>query len=221
MPRINLKDQDPLPPSSSPNDSSGGTPPIPDGFGEEPNKKTPWLIFVALFLVAAVAVVFLNQKNIIHLWGRRPPPVMEALPEPAPMTPNDSAAMAVSAPSSTPSESATKTPPATMKATPERSSPAVREQSGSSSLSAAPAGSSTGGYAVQVSSWPGKSRADAIAAELADKGFRAYVFDGLVNGVTWYRVRVGNFATSREANSTVSALEEKGYAGGIVVRAGK
>ncbi len=218
MPRLNLKDEEP---PSSPNDSDGGTPPVPDGFGEEPSRKTPWLIFGALVLVAAVAVVFLNQKNIIHLWGHRAPRVVEALPEPAPLTPNDSAAMAVSPSGPSTPPPATKTPEKAAKTTPEKSAPVVREQPALSSVSSQHSGSTAGGYAVQISSWPGKNRADAIATELNDKGFRAYVFDGVVNGTTWYRVRVGNYATSKEAAGAIGSLEEKGYAGGIVVKAGK
>jgi len=236
MPRINLKDQDPLPPT--PDESGGGTPPVPDGFGEEPSKKTPWLIFAALVLVAAVAVVFLNQKNVIHLWGRKTPRVVEALPEPAPVTTNDSAAMAISAAGGTTPSTTSKANPSTSKAAVEKpstkthketpatvappvSQPPKHEPSHPAEVAAPSTGSGAGAFAVQISAWPGKSRADAIAAEISEKGFHAYVIEGLVNGTTWYRVRVGNYGTSKEATSAIAALGEKGYAGGIVVKAEK
>ncbi len=227
MPRINLKDQDPQPPPS-PDDPMSGAPPSPEGFGEEPSKKTPWLIFAALVVVAALAVVFLNQKNIIHLWGKRTPRVVEALPEPAPVTPNDSAAMAVSAPGGkapgetpkSPESSAPKPSTPAVKPAPEKSTPPVHQNvQPSAPVATTPSGS--GDYAVQLSSWPGRGRADAIVTELTGKGFHAYVAEGAVNGATWYRVRVGNFGTSKEAAGVVTSLEQQGFAGGIVVKAGK
>lgn len=217
MPRINLKDEDPTAPSS-PNDSSNdplGGPPVPENFDDEPSRKTPWIIFGVLVLVAAAAIVFLNQKNIIHLWGKKAPQVIEALPEPAPATVNDSAAMAVTAGGvNAPSPAATK-PAEEKPAAPAEKKPVAAP------VSRQAAGATQGEYAVQISSWPGKTRADAIVNELSGKGFRAYVADGIVDGTTWYRVRVGNYATSAEASDAVSALRDKGYAGGIVVKAGK
>ena len=143
MPRINLNDQDPASPSESSAEAGGGVPPIPEEYGNEPNKKTPWLIFIALILVAALAIVFLNQKNIIHLWGRKAPHVVEALPEPAPSTPNDSAAMAVSSSggSGTPAGS-----PEVHQPPLEHPSAATREQ-----ITTLPSGSSDGGFAIQIS----------------------------------------------------------------------
>jgi len=216
MPRINLNDQDPSSSSESSGEAGGGVPPIPEEYGNEPNKKTPWLIFIALILVAGLAIVFLNQKNIIHLWGRKAPHVVEALPEPAPTTPNDSAAMAVSSSGGSGAPAGSTTSPEVGQPSSEHSTTATREQ-----VTASPSGASDGGFAIQISSWPGKKRADAIVNDLNGKGFRAYVVDGVVNGATWYRVRVGNYASSKEATGAVASLGEKGFAGGIVVQVGK
>ncbi len=225
MPRINLKDEDPTAPSSpneSSNDPLGGLPPAPDNFGDEPSRKTPWIIFGVLILVAAIAIVFLNQKNIIHLWGKKAPQVVEALPEPAAPVVNDSAAMSVTAPGS--SAPATGTKPSSVpasKPTEAKAKPPAAKEPAPTSISEPAPGASEGEYAVQISSWAAKSRAAEIVNELNGKGFRAYVADGVVGGTTWYRVRVGNYATSVEANDAIAALSGKGFAGGIVVKAGK
>ncbi len=60
-------------------------------------------------------------------------------------------------------------------------------------------------WAVQVASIKGKAAADAMAARLVAKGYRAYVSQAAPG---MFRVRVGPFADRREAESTSSKLEK-------------
>ncbi|MEK7250429.1 MAG: SPOR domain-containing protein, partial [Bacteroidota bacterium] len=67
-----------------------------------------------------------------------------------------------------------------------------------------PAG--TGNYTVQVSSWPTRSDADRVVNRLSKSGFDAYVAEGFVKGRKWFRVRVGRYATSADAQAAATKL---------------
>jgi cell division protein FtsN len=72
-----------------------------------------------------------------------------------------------------------------------------------------------GRYTVQVSSWRTRRKAEAQAELLRREGYDAYVQRAVLdNGETWYRVRVGAFATVEEARqfaATLSDQLESGY----------
>jgi cell division protein FtsN len=65
-----------------------------------------------------------------------------------------------------------------------------------------------GKYTVQVSSWRTRRRADQDAERFAEKGFNAYVQQAYIPSLdgTWYRVRVGSYATLAEARETAAQL---------------
>jgi len=55
-------------------------------------------------------------------------------------------------------------------------------------------------YSVQVSSWQSLATAESEAAKFKTKGYDAYVAEALIPGKgIWYRVRVRNFSSEREA----------------------
>jgi len=73
-----------------------------------------------------------------------------------------------------------------------------------------------GKYTVQVSSWRTQRRAERDAQRFSDKGFNAYVQTAYIPslGGTWYRVRVGGYATKPEAREMAARLTgmlESGY----------
>jgi len=73
-----------------------------------------------------------------------------------------------------------------------------------------------GKYTVQVSSWQTRRRAERDAERFSAKGFRAYVQSADLPelGGTWYRVRVGSYATrgeAREMAEQLAGLLESGY----------
>ncbi len=63
-----------------------------------------------------------------------------------------------------------------------------------------------GGWAVQIASYPTAGEADATIAELDEQGFEAYRVAALVDGATWYRVRLGGFPTRQRADSARKEL---------------
>jgi len=67
-----------------------------------------------------------------------------------------------------------------------------------------------GKFTVQVSSWQTRRRAERDAQRFSAKGFTAYVQSADLPelGGTWYRVRVGGFATRNEARAMAEQLAE-------------
>lgn len=65
-----------------------------------------------------------------------------------------------------------------------------------------------GKYTVQVSSWQTRRRAEEDAERYAAKGFNAYIQEAYIpsKGGTWYRVRVGRYATQGDAEQMASQL---------------
>jgi cell division septation protein DedD len=75
------------------------------------------------------------------------------------------------------------------------------EQTATSSQTTSPAGKE-GGYQLQVSSFRTQSEADQFAAQLRQRGHKAYVLEAHVpNRGTWYRVRIGPFPSQHAAAS--------------------
>ena len=67
--------------------------------------------------------------------------------------------------------------------------------------------SGSGDYTVQVSAWMTQQKADEEASRLSAAGYTAFVEDGFVAGETWYRVRVGRYATMEEAQQAAAQLQ--------------
>jgi cell division protein FtsN len=65
-----------------------------------------------------------------------------------------------------------------------------------------PAGSAPApesGWAVQIAAYPYSSEADSKVAALRKEGINAYRVAALVDGKTWYRVRVGGYESEEDA----------------------
>jgi len=87
----------------------------------------------------------------------------------------------------------------------------------SASQPMAPAGHE-GAYQLQVSSFRTQQEADAFAAQLRERGHKAYVVEAKVAGRgTWYRVRVGPFGTQAAASAYRSTFEAKEHVVPFVV----
>jgi cell division septation protein DedD len=82
---------------------------------------------------------------------------------------------------------------------------AIAESSGT----AVPAGHD-GGYQLQVSSFRTKAEGDHFADQLRVRGHKAYVVEARVPGRgTWFRVRVGPFATKTQASNYRTQFEAR------------
>ncbi|MER3524710.1 MAG: hypothetical protein C4326_11800 [Ignavibacteria bacterium] len=190
--------------------------------GEGPSA---WVQILLGFIILAIITFALNQFGVIHLWGRRTPPPAETLPPPqerATITQGEEKPAEPVTPTPTPTpteEPSTKaevkkplaeTPKAETKVEP-RPEKVQPPQPAEKAPTAPPAGE--GRYTVQVSSWTSPEEADRAVARLKNAGFEAYVVEAFVKGRTWYRVRVGRFATTAEAQEAASklrALNENG-----------
>jgi cell division septation protein DedD len=97
----------------------------------------------------------------------------------------------------------TATPPPATTATP-RPAPATAP-----AATAADAGQSGSGFAVQVAALNVRGDAEAIAKRLSSKGYAAYVLPPATGTPSVYRVRVGKFPTRREADSMAARLKRE------------
>ena len=65
-----------------------------------------------------------------------------------------------------------------------------------------------GKFTLQLSSFPDRSEADAFAKKFAGQG--AFVITSEIPGKgTWYRVRVGNYASAQEASTAKTSFEKQ------------
>ncbi|MEE4363389.1 MAG: SPOR domain-containing protein [Desulfotignum sp.] len=93
--------------------------------------------------------------------------------------------------------------------TPEKTDPELAAGAGTGS-------GSDGVYTIQVAAF--KSFKDAVtqAAVLDEKGFAATRTSKAIDGVTWYRVRIGGFATREAAHRQLEKLNQAGINGMII-----
>lgn len=70
-------------------------------------------------------------------------------------------------------------------------------------------GASQDFWTVQVNAFPNERDAKSLAKKLKDKGYDSYVVSTSVKGKSWYRVRVGRFATRGEAKELQETLMAK------------
>ena len=77
-----------------------------------------------------------------------------------------------------------------------------------------------GPFSVQVSSFRSQTGAQAFAQRLRERGYHAFVTAPATapNGVVWHRVRIGPFATQREATTYRAQFENRERMPTIVVR---
>jgi len=74
-------------------------------------------------------------------------------------------------------------------------------------------------YTIQVAAFKSAGDADKLVAELTQKGFFAHRAIGKIPGKgIWYRVRVGEFHTKAEADSTIAKLKMAGKKAMLVER---
>ena len=83
------------------------------------------------------------------------------------------------------------------------------------------AAGSEGGWQLQVSSFKTNAEAEAFAEQLRARGHRAHVQEAEIPGRgTWYRVKIGPFATQNAAIQYKNAFVAKEKVPGFVVKSG-
>ncbi len=71
--------------------------------------------------------------------------------------------------------------------------------------------SAEGSYSIQVSAHTSMEKARSVEDALRSSGLYSYLVEATVNGVTYYRVRVGKFSTREEAENTLKKLKSLSY----------
>ncbi len=214
MPRLNLRDEEEGSGTSSgsPEESPITPPPTLREVGPDGERKAPWLAIVVILLVLGAAVVSLNYFNVIHLWGKKVPKVVEQISEPSLPEASTGGEQAATAPTTGQEETPlpTVTPGAGKEAAAKPAEKVTKKAAApvtAPAVTTAPSG--TGRYTVQVSSWRSKGKANRQAQELSSAGFDSYVMDIEVDGQEWHRVRVGRYATRSEARAAIAKLSEQ------------
>ncbi|WP_413575918.1 SPOR domain-containing protein [Bdellovibrio sp. HCB290] len=77
---------------------------------------------------------------------------------------------------------------------------------------------SVGKFTVQVAAYADEAEAQKFASDLKTKGYSAFYVPANIKGKTWYRVSVGQFATSKEAASYRSELLTKAKVSSAIVQ---
>lgn len=72
-----------------------------------------------------------------------------------------------------------------------------------------PATDPKGGWVVQVSSVTQKDAATGFSQKLQTRGWKSFVEEGVVNGTTYYRVRVGPYSSREIADGAASQLQKE------------
>ncbi len=219
MPRLNLRDEgvegEPVVQESGKETSA---PPTLREVGGGGGGLSPLVIALLALVVLGAGVFALNYFKVIHLWGKKAATVTESIAEPTIPAPETTAPAGTTdqggTPSTTPGQATTSAPavsepaPAVSEPVPAVSEPALtpeRRVRPAPSASLPPSG--TGEFTVQVSSWASKGKAEKEVGRLSNSGFSAFVEDGVVGGETWHRVRVGRYATQKEAQEAVAKLQ--------------
>jgi len=70
------------------------------------------------------------------------------------------------------------------------------------------------GYSIQIEAVMDRSGADAMVAKLRHLGYESYLVETLIGGETWYRVRIGPFATEAGAQVVEQKLHAQ-YTGSV------
>ena len=98
-------------------------------------------------------------------------------------------------------------------------SPIVSHQSdpiSSPALVTSPQQGKEGPFVIQAYSFRDKARADAIVGKMKAQGYSSYVLmSDLGERGIWYRVRVGTFTTSQEAQEALEKLKKDSHHGFI------
>jgi cell division septation protein DedD len=219
MPDLNLQEEGPL---ENP-ESSGELGDVIETTEEAPAKKGGGvgMILVVVLVLAVVGggAFVLNKLGVVHLWGKKPAPAVVQLPEQQPaeqMTaqateanqtqmietpPIDENAKAPAQAAAKKGEGKSGVKPAS-KSVPKL---AVKEMPPPATANV---GDMKGEYTVQVSAWRDKGIAEEMVRRLGEAGYPAFVEDRAYKGGTWYTVRIGRYASRKDAESAIQNFGE-------------
>jgi cell division septation protein DedD len=67
----------------------------------------------------------------------------------------------------------------------------------------------TGGYTIQIGAGLNSENARYLAEKFIGRGYEAFITEAYFDDITYYRVRIGNFATVEEATVLGAELKDK------------
>ena len=136
-----------------------------------------------------------------------PPTTTPAAPRPTTTV----APRAATPPPTAPPRAVAATPPPTTPPTAarpaERAAPTPEEQR--ASRAEPPPTSSKGTWTVQAAPTRSRADADALLRRLRSKGYEATIVEVPRDGATWYRIRVGRYATAGQATEAMQRLRDQ------------
>jgi len=91
----------------------------------------------------------------------------------------------------------------------ERPAPAPAPHRRLAAVNPAPTHPASGPYSVQIDAMMDRSGAEQMAQKMRAKGFEPYIVPTTIDGKTWYRLRVGHYATPEQAQAAESRLHEE------------
>lgn len=207
MPRLNLKDESAEGDSFQDSESTSAPPTLREvGSGGGGGGLSPLILIFLIIAVLGLGVFALNHFGVIHLWGKKAVQVTEAFPEPVLTEPSLQEPTGQTPQGGAPAPTTEAAAAPAVEQTPQITPPS-REPAPRSTVTTAPPPSGSGNFTIQVSSWASKAKAEAEAGRLSAAGHNAYVEEGMVGGTTWYRVRVGRYASEREAKEAIEKMQ--------------
>ena len=220
MPDLNLQEEGSL----ENLESSGELGEITATTEEAPAKKGGGmgmiLIVVLVLALLGGGAFVLNKLGVVHLWGKKPAPAVVQLPEqqPAEQTtaqatePNQTQMIEtppVDEKGKAPAQTAAKKGDQKSSTKPTSKTAPKPEVKAMPAPAATNVGDMKGEYTVQVSAWREKGIADEMVKRLGEAGYPAFVEDRAYKGGTWYTVRIGHYASRKEAASAVQNFGEE------------
>jgi septal ring-binding cell division protein DamX len=218
MPDLNLQDDESL----ENVEGSAENPEEATTSEEEPAKKggmtTIIVVVLAVLILGGGGAFLLNKLGVIHIFGKgKPAPAVvqlqdqQAGQQPGVKGPSGDAGQTqmIETPPVEEKGSAKKgeAKTSTKMTTKEKSAQPTKE------MPATPVSGKLadmkGEYTVQVSAWRDKEIAQEIVKRLEDAGYPAFVEDRQYSGGLWYTVRVGRYASRKEAQSAVQNFAEE------------
>jgi cell division protein FtsN len=182
--------------------------------------------------IAVAAALYMSKSAVPFIEKVKRPPASSVepgkageLPDPnralerGKGAPDDASAVATQAPvpaaPGAPTAPATPGAPATPTAPPGATAPPTAPPTSGSAAPADPSTEKTA-YLLQAGAFKGQEDAEGMKVKLALIGFEARIVTAEVNGVTFYRVRVGPYAQIEDMNRARSRLAENGIEASVV-----
>lgn len=221
MPKLNLRGEGmETPPSmgtgSETEPVQPSTPPPTLRELSPPSGPSPILQILLVLLAIAALTFALNHFGIVHLWGTKTPaaPATEEPLPPAAQPPSQVDESIATQPESlsqepSPTPTTPVKPPATQNKE-QKPKPSDIQQTIPPPI--------TDGFTIQVTSLNSKGEANKALSRLSKSGFDGYISEAFVKGRKWFRVRVGRYATLKEARTAATKLASTNEVGIWVAR---